>query len=425
MEKKDSKRFKGIIPIAKSILYGDAVLDPSTYRGDVFTTQTLWQSFIGSYTFNTEGLDFLIKTGYGQNPECYGAINKILLSQANIKYIPWRNGKIYKSGTFNLDIKKALFQLIATGSCIIWKRKIVGFEEKSYEILKTNKIIETYSSLNSKFIYQYYYRGRYITIPEEDLIIITLLENPWCDETQLGIGALQAAQFPIENLQQLWKYNASVLANKGADVLISSKTDMPLLSDEKKALDDDFLRRSGGIRNAGKAITTTGNVQVDQIGRTPKELSLWDGFKVTVRSLAIALQIDPSILGDVESKTFANRNEAEKALYTSCIIPYVGVILNDPRLVQEFGFSVYLDTSNIECLQEDKKLRAETATTETNAILLLNADVKSGNITKDIAVHILVTLWNFDQEEAELMIQDVEPIEEQQTTDNQNLDIPL
>lgn len=417
MKKEESKGFKGLVPIAKSLLFGDNIIDPANYRGD-FITQTTFQWFIGEYSFNTSGLDYLLETGYGKNPECYGAINKILLSQANIKYVPWRNGKIYKSGQFNFDIKKALFQLIATGTCVIWKKEIVGFTEKSLEVLNTNKVREYYNEFTNTFTYHYVRGSREIKIPEKDLIIITLLENPWYKETQFGVGALQAAQFPLENLQQLWHYNAGILKNKGADVLISSKTDMPLLSDEKDKLDQDFLRRSGGVHNAGKAVVTTGNIQVDQIGRTPKELSLWDGFKVTVRSLAIALQVDPSILGDVEAKTFANRNEAEKSLYTSCIIPYVSAILNDPRLIQEFGFSVYLDTSGIECLQEDKKLRAETATTETSNIIALNKEVKQGNITKETAVKILVTLWNYDEEEANMLIQDyIEPEESIENTE--------
>lgn len=417
MKKEESKGFKGLVPIAKSLLFGDNIIDPENYRGN-FTTQTTLQWFIGGYSFNSQGLDYLLETGYGKNPECFGAINKILLSQANIKYIPWRNGKIYKSGQFNFDIKKALFQLIATGTCIIWKKEIVGFSERALEVLKTNKVREEYNGFTNTFSYYYIKGQREIKILEKDLIIITLLENPWCNETQFGIGALQAAQFPLENLQELWYYNASLLKNKGADILLSGNTEMPLMPHEKEALDLEFLRRSGGVRNAGKAVVTTGSVQVNQLGRTPKELALWDGFKVTVRSLAIALQVDPSILGDVEAKTFANRNEAEKSLYTSCIIPYVSAILNDPRLIQELGFSVYLDTSGIECLQEDKKLRSETATTETNNIIALNKEVKYGNITKETAVKILVTLWNYDEEEATMLIQDyTEPEESIENTE--------
>lgn len=393
-----NKKKQGLLPAIKSYFFGST---------ESFTTQTTWQILTGDFSFATFKLEHLLKIGYGQNAEVFGALNKIILAQSNIKYIPWRGGKQYKSGTFSFDIKSAMFYLIATGTCIVRIRTIVGFQEKYLEVLKTTKIDETYNAYTKKYKYKYNYGWGYIDIPTEELIFINLLDNPWCENTQLGIGALQAAQFPIENLKELWQYNGGVLKNKGADVIISSKSEMPLLDNEKKEMDDAFLKRSGGTRNAGKAITTTANIDVTNIGRTPKELSLWDGFKVTVRSLAIAMQVDPSILGDVESKTFANRNEAEKALYTSCVIPYASVILNDPRIVREMGFSVFMDTSEIDCLQDDKQKRAETAKTETEIIIELNREVGTGVITKEIAVYTLVSIWKFDEEEAKMLIVDV------------------
>jgi hypothetical protein len=407
--KNEDKRFRGIVPIAKSIWYGQPIV-PSEYRGEGFVTQTAWQYLTSEYTFNSPKLKYLLETGYGQNPEVYSAINKILLAQANIKYVPYRSGKPYKSGVFQFDIKNALFQLICTGACVIWKKEIVGFAEKELYVLNTANIIETYDAFRNKYTYTYQEGNLYTTIPNEQLIIIVLQKNPWCQESQFGIGALQAAQFPVDTLKEMWTYDGSLLKNKGGDVIISAKTDMPLMDEEKIQQDLSFARRAGGSRNAGKAIISNSQLDIKELGRTPKELSLWDGYKVKVRSLAVAMQIDPSILGDTDSKTFANRNEAEKALYTSCIIPYVGVILNDPRLVKELTYSVFLDTSGIECLQDDKKLRAETSAISTENIIKLNEAVKSGNITKDIAVLILKTDWGYDEEEAKMMIIDTKAV---------------
>lgn len=391
-------------------MLGDPIV-PSEYRGDGFVTQTAWQYITGLYQFNSPKLDYLLKVGYSENPEVFGAINKIILAQSNIKYIPYRAGKPYKSGVFTFDIKEALFQLICTGSCVIWKKTIsTGFQDKELKVLKTNRFTETYNSIDNTFKYQYRIGSKLLTIPNEELIIINLIDNPWCAETQFGIGALQAAQFPIDTLKEMWIYDGSMLKNKGGDVIVSAKTDFPITDKEKLEQDIAIKHRTGGAHNAGKTVFTSSQLDIKELGRTPKELSLWDGFKVKIRSLAIALQVDPSILGDTESKTFANRNEAEKALYTSCIIPYTHAILNDPRLVAELGYSVYLDTTGIECLQDDKKLRAETSTITTNNIMILNENVKNGNITKYIAVLILVNEWGFEEEEARQLIIDTKTV---------------
>jgi len=86
---------------------GDGILSP----GLGYTTQTTLQWLIGSHSFNRRGLQQLVDTGYTLNPVGYSVVNKILNAQRNIKFVPYRNGKVYKAGEYTLDTNYALRML--------------------------------------------------------------------------------------------------------------------------------------------------------------------------------------------------------------------------------------------------------------------------------------------------------------------------
>jgi hypothetical protein len=76
------------------------------------------------------------------------------------------------------------------------------------------------------------------------------------------------------------------------------------------------------------------------------------------------------------------------------------LITENQQLKDDLGFDIYLDTSGIDCLQEAQSVRAEKAQTITNAIVNLNSQVRSGVITPEIAVKLMVSEWGFEQQEA-------------------------
>lgn len=394
--------------VIKSFWSGDGILnntiDPQTYHGE-YTTQNFYQWIRGIHTFNRKALEYLVETGYCNNPAGFGIIQKIFLASKNIVFKPYRNGKPYKSGSFDLDMGASINNLCKTGNVFIWNKESVGFGKKPV-VLNTLKMEEV--KKGNTFQYWYYLDAvTRILIPEEDLVHRKFID-PVKDgkDTRMGLSPLQAALMPIEALKEMYIADTSLLKNKGVDVLITNGSDTNLIPEEQEDMDRELNKRIGGARKAGGVATSTSKLQVMNLGRSIKELALWDGYKIKKRDLCDALQVDSGLFNDPDNKTFANRAEAEKSLYTSCVIPYCHFILDDPKLKQWLGFDVFIDTSNIECLQISQGLRFEKNKTITDAIINLNQQVKNGVLTNTIAISILVNEWGYDSEEAAMLISD-------------------
>lgn len=401
------KQFKGVVPIVKSFLFGNDVLPidagPEGIQNS-YVTQTLFQRIVGAHSFNTMGLKYLVKTGYTNNPVGFGIIRKILLAQRNIVFTPYWKGKPYKSKTFDFDINFALEMLITTGTCICYKQKIVGFPEE-LKVLNTLHVEEAYWS--GKFRYKLnLLDGSSISLNYEDMIFVRFSNITAECPTNLGLSPFQAAIMPIESLKYMYEADTATLKNKGVDVLITNDSDMPLVSDEKVSLSEALNKEISGARRAGSVATSTAKLRVLNLGRTTKELALWDGYKYKNRDLCTVLQVDSGQVNDPDNKKFANVEESNKALYNDCVIPFTRLITENKQIIDFLGYEIFLDTSNIDCLQEAQSIRFEKNNTITNTIINLNQQVKNGVLTKDIAVHILVNEWGFDPQEAVMNIMD-------------------
>jgi len=399
--------FRNLYTAAKSSWSGDGILnnsiDPATYRGGVFT-QNFWQFLTGSHSFNRKGLEYLIETGYSLNPSGFGIINKIFLSSKNIKVVPYRSGKVYKSATFDMDLSFGILNLCQCGDTIIWNKEVVGFGRKPV-ILNGLRIDEV---SNGRGYFKYYYWKDPVTrieIPSEDLLIIPFIDMVNDGKTtKRGISPLQAALMPIESLREMYTADTALLKNKGADIMITNGSDNVVLPYEQEDMDKDRNDRIAGAQRMGKAVTSTSKLEVHQLGRSTRELALWDGYKIKTRDLCTALQVDSSLFNDPDNKKFSNVQEADKFLYTSCIIPFCELILKNPTLIKWLGYEPWIDTNGIECLQLSQSIRFEKNQTITNVILQLNEAVKKGTISQGIAVGILNKEWGYDLVEAQAMI---------------------
>ncbi len=397
---------RGIFPAVrnavKSFLFGD---DDYYYDGNqnyVNASQAtpFYQLLSGSHVFNRQALRELIETGYTNSPAGFGIINKILLAQRNIIFTPYWDGKPWKgkAKTLTLDFNFALQMLLLSGSAVVYKKEIVGFQPE-LTFLNTVNIEEIYQGGDYKYRY-WKDDGTWLSLDPANMIIIKFFDVAR-RYTQMGLSPLQAALMPIESLKEMYVADTSTLKNKGSDVLITNDSDIPILGTEAEDADKELNKRIRGARKSGGVAVSTSKLRILNLGRTTKELALWDGYKIKIRDLCNVLQIDSGQMNDPDNKKFANVQESNKALYNDCVIPFTRLITENAELRAELGYDIYLDTSNIDCLQEAQNIRAQKATTITAAIVGLNQNIKDGIITPEIAIHIMVSEWGFDKEEAQ------------------------
>jgi hypothetical protein len=387
----------------KSFLFGggqEYVPDQQTYVDA--SGQINWQLLISSHVFGRKALKQLVDMGYTHSPAGYGIMNKILLAQRNIVFTPYWKGKPYKAKTLTLDLNYALRMLLSTGTCLVYKKEIVGFAPE-LTILNTLDIEETYQA--GRYSYRLFLdNGTWVNLDSDSLIFI-VMPDIVRRETQMGLPPYQSALMPLESLKEMYVADTSTLKNKGSDVLITNDSDMPMVEDDKKTAQDTLNERIGGARRSGTVAVSTAKLRVLNLGKTAKELALWDGYKIKIRDLCNVLQVDSGQFNDPDNKKYANAIEGKRALYTECVIPFTQLITENKKLKEALGYDIFLDVSNIDCLQTAQSERAVKSKTVTDAIVNLNAQVKGGTISPDIAVKILVSEWGFDQEEAIAYIQ--------------------
>lgn len=392
---------KGLIPTIKTALFGDS-LDSYVAGTELMNKVPFFQLITGSHSFHRRNLRTLVLTA-DNNPVVSGIIQKILFAQSNINFVPYKSGNPYKSGTFDFDILRATIMILKTGTLFIWKKKIVGFEsETTLEILNTLDVTEI--KKGNTFEYRLLKNNTQITIQIDDLIIVKLPDISCEKDTNFGLSPLQVALMPLESLEQMYLADTSALKNKGADVMITNDSETPLLESENETFDQAINKRVSGARRTGSIVTSTAKLRVLNLGRTTKELALWDGYKIKLRDICNVYQVDSGQFNDPDNKKFSNVQESNKALYNDCVIPFTKIITDNKELQKELGYQIYLDTSNIDCLQEAQSLRMDKNKAIMTAIFDLNQKIKDGVISFEIAKNILITEFGYDELEANALL---------------------
>lgn len=400
----------------KSWLNWSETLNPSDYRvDDTGKFFYFWSS--NDYEFQQIDLRKTVELFYNNNPIGYSVINKITLAQKELKFIPYLNGEPIEGEKIDLDLYTALFNLITTGTVIIRPVAPVGFEdEPEYKILNTIDFVEIPKARGGT---KYMYKNVDVTNQIDSFIFIRLF-NPVNDDSVLGLSPFQASLMPLTTVREMYTADASLLKNKGGDVMLTNDSDEPMQGMDSDEMDKEINRRLKGARNHGKLATSTAKLRALNLGRTTKDLALWDGYKFKLRDICNVLAIDSSHFNDPDNKKFSNVGEAKKSLYTNAVIPYTKIITENKDLIDLLGYEIFIDSSEVEALQEDQKAKAEKNKLYTDNIIELNTQVRAGIITKDIAVNILVQEWDYDIEEAGKLINDIPVTENTQQNTNGN-----
>lgn len=187
-------------------------------------------------------------------------------------------------------------------------------------------------------------------------------------QTGWGLSPIHAGYLAMKSARDLNIAESSILANKGASGLLTNKGDYPLDSEEAKEIQKAIDKKIAGAGKFGKIITTNASVEYIQMGMSPTDLQLIESGVVKLRQLCNLYGVDSSLFNDPANKTYNNRKEAQKSLYTEAVIPSLQKIvwgLNE-FIVPSFNkkdnakYKISIDKSHIPHLYEETKLKAES-----------------------------------------------------------------
>lgn len=356
--------------------------------------ETIWRTF-GSFDANKFGMstDSLIQNSYERNVDVYSIIKKIV---DVTKSIPWIVEKKKADGTYKIltgtsihDLMEApnvtkgytwndieemiLIYLLASGNSYLYgQRGIIGNQIVELDILPATNI--EIKCNNNFFLpelkYKFDISGKRYEIEKENIAHIKLFNPVYStiEESYYGLSPIQVAAMVVQTGNDRWDADAAILQNRGVIGLITDKSNRPMTADEAAKVQQGFDQQTSGTRNFGKVKVTNKDLAYIQMAMSSADLQLIEKGVVNLRAICNVYGIDSSLLNDPENKTYNNRKEAEKSMYTNGIMPLSDKLSETfTRFICENHFPgqnirMRQDFSGIESLQENFKERSEIFT---------------------------------------------------------------
>lgn len=372
---------------------GKIALKALSYSGTLSLTEhdkeIIFHQLGGFMPLNWENnSNIQVREGYSQNVDVYAIIKKIVDISKSTPWVVERkqyNGNwkvlenttihelmdapnITKGYTWNDIEEMVLLYLLITGNTyMVGNTQFNSTLIEEIDILPSQAINIYNRNLNffsPQLQYQFNFGGTSRVYSQDELKHIKFY-NPNLQNFDYGLSPIQVAGNVVQVGNERWIADASILGNKGVSGLVSDGSDNPMTTDEAKIAGDELRKKMGGAHKFGRVMVTNKKLTYIPIGLSPADMQLLEKGVVTTRTLCNVLGLDSSLFNDPANKTYNNRLEAEKAMYTNCIIPLSDKIseaftswicanhfpMQEVRMRQDF--------SSVECLQGNKKEESE------------------------------------------------------------------
>ena len=183
--------------------------------------------------------------------------------------------------------------------------------------------------------------------------------NP-LDETY-GMSPLEAAAFGIDIHNAASGWNKALFDNaaRPSGALVYEPGDAGHLSDEQFArLKEELADTYQGALNAGRPMLLEGGLKWQQMAFSPQDMEFVEGKHVASREIALAFGVPPLLLNIPGDNTYANYQEANRALWRLTLLPLLEktVCGLNHWLVDNFGdgLAIDIDRDAISALQAER-----------------------------------------------------------------------
>lgn len=187
-------------------------------------------------------------------------------------------------------------------------------------------------------------------------------------EELIGLSPLESLVMVYAASSEKWEAMASILKNKGAMGIVTSKEGRGLTPENSKELEKLYKSRYGGGAKFGTPMFTNASLDFIKMGMSSEDLKLMDQGIISLRAICNLYNVSSVLFNDTASSTYNNITEAKKDFYTDAVIPLLEIFKQNYNnwLVNSYSEAenadLFLDFSvdNIPSLQEDINKKAQT-----------------------------------------------------------------
>ena len=359
--------------------------------GDDFSDPNKAYSFLnnsgvgfGGYNFSTRKTKNFIKEGYVSNPDVFAVVSKIAQSFSSVKWCvktQTRQGieEVYDSElnrvlacpnqlqTWSEFQESAAIMYLLTGNTYINGTEAVGF--KGFRELSVLPSQVTAPVVGNEITPVAGYEMQSTEIQKftnEEVAHIKAFDPRIIGfETLIGLSPLEAAMFVYSANNEQWEAMASMLKNKGAMGIVTSRTDRGMRKDDAEDMQKQYRDTFGGGKNFGSPMFTGANVDFLQMGMSSTDLQMIEQGVLSLRAICNIYKVSSRLFNDPANSTFNNVQQAEKAMWNDAVIPLLEKFKQryNSWLAPSFGeeFVLDYDLTGVDALQADAKTRAEVS----------------------------------------------------------------
>jgi len=388
---------------------------------------TIGEPINNAFAFDGQKEDeILINEGYVSNSDIYAIVKKICEVSSDVPFVVKQQTpdgwEIDEDSSLNDLLRKpnqlqtekefrfnSMNYLLNTGD-VFWKKLTSSFDlVTELELFESNLVELFLDPRGDVYKCQYFRNNTIIENYSIEEIIHTMYLNPssWGVQSKRGLSPLQAAYNTLKSSNNRSVASASMLENGGASNVISSGSDLVMTEDERAELQKNSDKILGGANKFGKNIVSTANLSVNSLGMSSQQMQMLEGGTMDLRTLCNIFGVQSAMFNDQAAATLDNMKIADKKLYTDAVIP------NNNKLISAYddivrSYSAYenktlkicQDTSDIDSLQEDKKLKAEKDKINIEAI----TSVLTSPISNESKIATLVEVMGLDEDKAEMIV---------------------
>jgi len=147
-----------------------------------------------------------------------------------------------------------------------------------------------------------------------------------------GLSALQAAASAVDVHNSASRWSKALLDNaarpSGAIVYRGADGAGGLSQDQYDRLVSEMESQHQGARNAGRPMLLEGGLDWKPMGFSPSDMEFQQTKEAAAREIAIAFGVPPMILGIPGDATYANYQEANRALMRMTVLPLATRVLS-------------------------------------------------------------------------------------------------
>jgi len=211
--------------------------------------------------------------------------------------------------------------------------------------------------------YQYKQKGNTLDIMPEDMIHLRERIDP--RNHRRGLAPLRSVMVEILGDAAASQMGAALVKNTGVpSVVISPKNDLSMTSDEAENIAEVFGRRFGGENRGRPLVISGGEVDIQTLSFTPKDLELGKLRYINEERISAVLGV-PAILAGLgaglERATYSNAKELREFFTEQKLIPMWNHFANEftkQLLLEDYesnpAYCFKYDLSNVRALSQDE-----------------------------------------------------------------------